>query len=61
MSIPLAEQVACVEREIRMRRRAYPRWVADRRLAQDKADAELRAMEAVAETLRRLAEGERLL
>lgn len=27
-SIPLAEQIAAVEREIKMRERVYPRWTA---------------------------------
>lgn len=51
MTVPLADQLACVKREISMRRRAYPRWVADGRMTQAKADAEIAAMEAVAATL----------
>ena len=50
-AIPLAEQIKCVKREIGMRRRNYPRWVADGRLLQSKADAEIAAMEAVLKTL----------
>lgn len=55
------EQMACVEREIKMRRRVYPRWVQDGRMTQAKADSEVRAMEAVAETLRGIQEKSRLL
>lgn len=39
--------VACVEREIRMRQRAYPLWVARGRMTQAKADAELALMREV--------------
>lgn len=52
--IGLAEQIACVEREIRMRREVYPRRVGDRKMSQAKADKELTAMVAVLATLRGL-------
>lgn len=52
MTVSLPEQIKCVEREIAMRRRVYPRWVADKRMTQAKADHELAAMEAVLETLK---------
>lgn len=45
------EVVACVEREIALRKRVYPRWVAAGRMTQDKADREIQTMEAA---LRRL-------
>lgn len=51
LTIPLDEQIACVEREIKMRERAYPRWVAEKRMTQKKADYELAAMRAVRETI----------
>lgn len=47
----LAAQIACVEREIRMRQRVYPRWVGGGKMTQAKADAEISAMEAVHATL----------
>lgn len=50
-AVPLAEQIKCVKREIAMRKRVYPRWVADGRLIQSKADAEIAVMEAVRATL----------
>lgn len=53
--VPLSDQIACVEREIAMRRRVYPNWVASGRLRQAAADEELRRMEAVRDTLRALA------
>jgi hypothetical protein len=49
--VTIEEQVACVEREIKMRRRVFPRWVEAGRMTQAKADAEIAAMEAVLATL----------
>jgi hypothetical protein len=48
------EQIASVEREIKMREQVYPRRVADRRMTAEKAEHELAAMQAVLETLRSL-------
>ena len=59
--VPLAEQIACVTREIGMRRRVYPRWIQAGRMKQDEADREIARMEAVLATLQGLAEKERLL
>jgi hypothetical protein len=61
MTVPYAEQLACVERELKWRQRVYPRRVADGRMTQAKAIEEVRTMEAVADTLRGLASQERLL
>jgi hypothetical protein len=55
------EQISCVEREIRLRERNYPRWVEARRMSLRKAGEEMAAMRAVLETLRRVAASERLL
>jgi len=43
----LQRAVACVDREIRMRLAAYPRWVAQKKLTQKKADEELDGMRLV--------------
>lgn len=51
--VSLADQIASVEREIRMRERVYPRWVQSERMTQEKADRELLTMRAVLATLRR--------
>ena len=48
---------AC-EREIAMRRRVYPRWVADRRMNPVTADKEIALMEAAAAHFRALADAE---
>lgn len=51
MITPLTEQLACIERELTLRRRVYPRWVAEGRMTSAKMHHELAAMEAVRETL----------
>jgi len=51
MTVSLEDQIAAVRREIKMRERACPRWVANEKMSQAKADAELAAMRAVLETL----------
>jgi len=60
-AVSYADQVACVERELTMRRRVYPRWVDAGKMTKAKADAEIRTMTAVLETLRGLEQRERLL
>lgn len=51
----LDDQIACVDREIRMRRRVYPRQVSAGRMSQQTADREIALMSAVLETLLSLA------
>lgn len=52
LPVTTAEMIAEVEREIALRRRVYPRWVADKRLTSNKADRQIAIMEAVADVLR---------
>lgn len=52
--VPLADQIACVERELAMRRRVYPGWVANGRMQIVTAELEITRMVAVLETLRQL-------
>lgn len=59
--VPMQHQRECAERELKMRRRAYPRWVEQGRMTQLQADREIRAMEAVVETLRGLEAKDRLI
>lgn len=61
MTVPIGEQVACIERELRYRQRVYPDWVSRGRMTWNKAREELRRMEAVLETLKHIAEGQRLI
>jgi len=52
--VSLDEQIACVEREIAMRRRVYPKWVGKGRMTPARADHEIETMEAVLRTLQSL-------
>lgn len=47
----LTEQIKEVEREIAMRKSAYPRWVSAGKMTQAAADRQIRNMEAVLATL----------
>lgn len=51
--ISTEEKIAALEREIAMRRRVYPHRVAERKMTQQKADYELRIMEAIIVDLKR--------
>lgn len=42
------EKYECAIREVKMRRRVYPRWVEGGRMTQAAADRELAIMEAIA-------------
>jgi hypothetical protein len=50
-SIPFADQIACVRREIAMRERVYPKWVNAGRMKAEAAEREIAAMRAVLKTL----------
>lgn len=54
--ISLVEQIACVEREIKMRQFVYPRRIAENRLTQKTADREIAHMTAVLATLQSIKE-----
>lgn len=49
--MPLEQQIACVRREIALRRNAYPKFIANGRLTTDAASHEMLAMQAVLTTL----------
>jgi hypothetical protein len=49
--IPLDEQLQCVEREITLRRKVYPRFIFNHRMTRENADREIARMEAVRESL----------
>jgi hypothetical protein len=55
----LDEQIVCVEREIGMRERLYPRWVDSGKMKLDMAEREIGRMKAVLESLHRLKELEK--
>ena len=50
-AITLDDEIHCVQREIDLRARNYPRWVAEGRMAEGMANREISVMRAV---LRRL-------
>lgn len=52
------EKAECAEREVKQRRRVYPRFVADGRMTQDFADRQIATMEAIAADYRRMADAE---
>jgi len=53
-NIPLNAQIACVEREIKMREHVYSRRVQNKKMSQEKADYELQVMRAVLKTLQEI-------
>lgn len=50
--INIDEMIKCVEREIGLRQRVYPKWVAMKKMSQEKADLEIRTMTAVLDQLK---------
>lgn len=55
--VPIEDQIACLKRELAMRRGVYPRWVQQHKLTQANADKEMARMEAALATLQRIADG----
>lgn len=50
--INIDEMIKCIEREIGMRQKVYPKWVAMKKMSQEKADLEIRTMTAVLDQLK---------
>lgn len=61
MTATIRDQIRCVEREIAMRERAYPKWVAAGRMSHVMATAEIATMKEVLATLQRVAQREGML
>ena len=59
--IPTAEKLACAERELKMRKKVYPRWVEEGKMSEGKATHELACIEALITDYRGAAEKERLI
>lgn len=55
------EKRKAVDRELAFRRRAYPRWVENRRMTQKLADEQIAIMEAIRVDMVALEDKERLL
>ncbi len=49
--VTFEQMVTCVDREIGLREKHYPRWVAQKKLLQSAADMELLRMKAVRENI----------
>lgn len=59
--ITAADKLACAERELKMRKSVYPRWVENGKLSAGKAAHEIAAMEAIVADYEAAAEKDRLL
>ena len=46
------EMIACVAREVKIRRKVYTKWVGDGKITQDFATSEIECMEAILTKLR---------
>ena len=55
------DKLRCVERELKMRRNVYPRWIEKGNISVGKAAHEIAAMEAIVADYKKLAEDERLI
>lgn len=55
-NITIDDMIKCVEREIGMRMRVYPRWIEQHKMSIEKADSEIRTMQAVLDRLKKLRE-----
>lgn len=53
----IAQQIACVKREIAMRERVYPKWVASGRMKPEAAEREIATMTAVLRSLEEIEGG----
>lgn len=47
----LEEQAACLRRELGLRKRVYPNWVASKKMSAAKAEREIETMEAALATI----------
>jgi hypothetical protein len=56
-----ATKLAAILREIKYRQRVYPRWIADGKITDGFAAAQIAVFEAIAEDYRALSEKDRLI
>ena len=52
----ICDQIACIERELTMRRRVYPRLLVAEKMTKETAEHEIETMRAVLKTLKNIAE-----
>lgn len=53
--VTLEQQIACVARELKRRRKIYPTWIEKKKVNENAANQEIAAMEAILNTLTDLA------
>ena len=53
MNYSIDDMIKCIEREIGMRMRVYPRWVEQNKMTQEKALNEINTMQAILEQLKK--------
>jgi hypothetical protein len=56
MSVDAKKKLNCLEREIRMRIKVYPRWVAENKMDAAQAQYEIECMESIAADYRAIVE-----
>jgi hypothetical protein len=61
MTYSFEAKLGCIERELKYRRRVYPRWIEEKRMSTDFAREQIRIMEEIAEDYRQKEQEERLL
>ncbi len=61
ITVTTDDKLKCAERELKMRKQVYPRWVEQGRMSAGKAELETTIMEAIAADYRAQAEKERLV
>ena len=61
MTFSAEQKRKAAEREVAMRKRVYPRWVADKRMSEHSANEGIAIMEAIAADYAEKEKGERLL
>lgn len=58
-SVSIDEEILCVRRELAMRERVYPRFVADGRMKPDRAEREIATMRSILNRLTTLRDDQR--
>ncbi len=49
MNFPADRKIQCIDREIGMRKRLYPRFILQRKITQEFADEEIAVLESIRE------------
>jgi hypothetical protein len=53
-----ADLIKCVQRELAMRERVYPKWIEAKRMTREQATHEYRCMKAIARIINQLSENQ---